>query len=110
MSVASTTIANARPWQVGRLTRLSIHPNASGMQFDQMSRTYIPAHYIHTMVAEFNDEPIFTLETNFSLSQDPVLGFNFEPSEKGTLKIYAIDSEKERFQKTRDVTNTVVKN
>jgi len=75
-----------------------------------MSRTYIPAHYIHTMAAEFNDQPIFKLDTNFSLSQDPVLGFNFEPSEKGTLKIYAIDSKKERFQKTWDVSNAVVKN
>jgi len=74
-----------------------IHPNASGMQFDQMSRTYIPAHYIHTMVAEFNDKPLFRLETNFSLSQDPMLGFNFEPTENGVLKIYALDSKNKRF-------------
>ena len=81
-----------------------VHPNASGMQFDQMSRTYIPAHYIHTMAAEFNDEPLFTLETNFSLSQDPFLAFNFEPKEDGVLKLYALDSKNERFQKSWRIT------
>jgi len=109
--VFEASITNLLDPKVPALARIRIiHPNASGMQFDQMSRTYIPAHYIHTMAAEFNDQPIFKLDTNFSLSQDPVLGFNFEPSEKGTLKIYAIDSKKERFQKTWDVSNAVVKN
>jgi len=77
-----------------------IHPNASGMQFDQMTRTYIPPHYIHTMGAEFNGQKLFQLETNFSLSQDPVLGFNFQPEEDGDLTIYAVDSKDSRFQKT----------
>jgi len=73
------------------------HPNASGMQFDQFTRTYIPAHYVHTMRAEFNDKLLFTLSTNFSLSQDPVLGFNFRPREPGTLKMTALDSKNQEF-------------
>jgi len=77
-----------------------VHPNASGMQFDQFTRTYIPAHFIHTMGAELNGQPLFTLATNFSLSQDPVLGFNFVPEDDGELTIYAIDSEKRRFEKS----------
>lgn len=94
--------------KVPALARIRIiHPNASGMQFDQMSRTYIPAHYIHTMAAEFNGTPIFHLETNFSMSQDPVLGFNFEPNDAGELKLYAIDSKKQRFEKTWQI-NTAV--
>jgi len=77
-----------------------IHPNASGMQFDQFSRTYIPAHFIHTIGAKFNGREIFTLDTNFSLSQDPSIGFNFVPLEDGEMTIYAIDSKDERFEKT----------
>jgi len=80
-----------------------IHPNASGMQFDQFTRTYIPAHYIHTMTAEFNDTPLFILNTNFSLSQDPVLGFNFQPEESGTLKLTATDSKNQRFEQSWQV-------
>lgn len=77
-----------------------IHPNASGMQFDQFTRTYIPAHYIHTMRAEFNGRALFTLDTNFSLSQDPVLGFNFRPEHSGTLTLSAIDSKNQQFRQS----------
>lgn len=77
-----------------------VHPNASGMQFDQYTRTYIQPHYIHTMVAEYNGRKLFTLDTNFSLSQDPVLGFNFSPEEDGQLTIYALDSKEGRFEQS----------
>lgn len=92
--------------KVPALARIRIiHPNASGMQFDQFTRTYIPAHYIHTMKAAFNDELLFTLNTNFSLSQDPVLGFNFRPKESGTLTLSAIDSEDRRFEQSWDISS-----
>ena len=94
------SVSNLLDPKVPALARIRIvHPNASGMQFDQMSRTYIPAHYIHTMYAEYNGDPIFHLDTNFSLSQDPVLGFNFKPQEDGELRLSAIDSKKNTFQK-----------
>jgi len=83
-----------------------VHPNASGMQFDQMTRTYIPPHYIHTMGAEFNGRKLFQLDTNFSLSQDPVLGFNFQPEEDGELTIYAVDSKDSKFQKSWELRST----
>lgn len=83
-----------------------VHPNASGMQFDQYTRTYIQPHYVHTIGADFNDKKLFTLETNFSLSQDPVLGFNFKPGEDGELKIYAIDSKDQRFEQSWKVEST----
>ena len=79
--------------------RLS-HPNASGMQFDQFSRTYIPAHYVHTINAAFNGKKLFTVDTNFSLSQDPVLGFNFKPESDGELSIEAIDSENQTYRES----------
>lgn len=87
-----------------------IHPNASGMQFDQFTRTYIQPHYIHTMVAQFNGQTLFTLDTNFSLSQDPVLGFNFTPEEGGELLIYALDSENQRYEKAFEVAGALAKN
>lgn len=79
--------------------RLS-HPNASGMQFDQFTRTYIPAHYIHTINASYNGEKLFTVDTNFSLSQDPVLGFNFKPESDGELSIEAVDSENQTYSES----------
>ena len=79
--------------------RLS-HPNASGMQFDQFTRTYIPPHYIHTIKATFNGKALFTVDTNFSLSQDPVLGFNFIPESDGELSIEAIDSKSQTYEES----------
>ena len=105
LGVIDADIANLLNPAVPALANIRVtHPNASGMQFDQMSRTYIPPHYIHTIVAEFNDKLLFTVETNFSLSQDPVLGFNFEPSENGILKIYALDSKEQRFEESWRIT------
>lgn len=83
-----------------------VHPNASGMQFDQFTRTYIQPHYVHTMVAQFNGETLFKLDTNFSLSQDPVLGFNFSPREDGDLLIYALDSKDQRFEQSWSITGS----
>lgn len=77
-----------------------VHPNASGMQFDQFTRTYIPPHFVHTMGAAFDGKPLFTLATNFSLSQDPVLGFDFRAPVDGVLSLYAVDSENKRFEQS----------
>jgi sulfur-oxidizing protein SoxY len=85
-----------------------IHPNASGMQFDQFTRSYIQPHYVHTIGAEFNGKTLFTVETNFSLSQDPVLGFNFQPEIDGDLTIYALDSKNKRFERSWPVSGTKV--
>lgn len=80
-----------------------IHPNASGMQFDQFTRTYIPAHFVHTITARFDDKLLFSVDTNFSLSQDPTLGFNFKPEKSGRLTIRAVDSKDKVFEQSWDV-------
>ena len=44
------------------------HPNNSGVQFDQISRNYIPAFYVHSIVTELDGEDLLNVETNFSMS------------------------------------------
>jgi len=74
------------------------HPNNSGMQFDQISRNYIPAFFVHTIAAEMNGKPLLTVETNFSLSENPIvrLDFHSEKTEQSDLSVYAIDSNGDR--------------
>lgn len=75
------------------------HPNNSGMQFDQISRLFIPAYFIHTIGVKYDGEEIIKLETNFSLSENPTLRFDFVPEKKnGTIDIYAIDSKLALFE------------
>ncbi|OED38114.1 quinoprotein dehydrogenase-associated SoxYZ-like carrier [Chromatiales bacterium (ex Bugula neritina AB1)] len=76
------------------------HPNNSGMQFDQISRNYIPAFFVHTIVAELDGKPLLDIETNFSLSENPVIRLNFSPeTTQKNLLVYAVDSKGNRYQK-----------
>lgn len=84
------------------------HPNNSGMQFDQVSRNYIPAFFVHTIVAELNGKPLIDVETNFSLSENPVVRFNFTPSPGLTqsavaMLVYATDSKGNRYEKSLEL-------
>ncbi len=83
------------------------HPNNSGMQFDQISRNYIPAFYVHKIAAELNGEQLIDVETNFSLSENPVVYLNFKPrsgsaksSSPPEIRVYAEDSKGNRYQKS----------
>ena len=80
------------------------HPNNSGMQFDQISRNYIPAYFVHKIGVSFNDEEVFTLDTNFSLSEDPSVHFTFVPKEDGVISVYALDTKNNRFENSWPVT------
>lgn len=74
------------------------HPNSSGLQFDQVSRTYIPAHYVRHIAVRFNGEVLLDLETDISLSEDPSIEFRFHPGSGGTLAAEADDSKGARFR------------
>ena len=77
------------------------HPNNSGMQFDQISRNYIPAFFVHSIVAELDGEEILNVETNFSMSENPVVRFQFaNPSTADKLKVYAVDSKDNRYEQS----------
>ena len=68
------------------------HPNSSGLQFDQISRTYIPAHYVQDISVRYDGASVLEAETDISISEDPSLRFAFIPSRKGVLEVVAHDS------------------
>lgn len=89
------------------------HPNNSGMQFDQISRNYIPAFFVQNISAEIDGQSLIDVETNFSLSENPVLRLSFK-SDLGTLqsastmRVYAIDSKGNRYEKSLEVKNNLL--
>ncbi len=92
--------ARAGSWQSEAVIKIS-HPNNSGMQFDQISRNYIPAFYIHTIGAQIDGKPLVDVETNFSLSENPVVDVRFrERVEPSDLLVYALDSKGNRYEQT----------
>src|SRR6188768_958860 len=69
--------AAGKPVQAQLMIR---HPNFNGMQMDQLTRLYTPAHFIRTIDITYDDQPVLHLESDISLSTDPVIAFGFKPS------------------------------
>ena len=86
------------PGQSSTVQVMVSHPNNSGMQFDQVSRHYIPAHFVHKLGVSYNDKEIVKIDTNFSLSENPAIRFSFVPERNGKLAAYAIDTKNNRFE------------
>jgi sulfur-oxidizing protein SoxY len=85
-------------------TQLMIkHPNSSGLQFDQISRHYIPADFIRTIQVTYNGEEVFTADTDISISEDPSIHFGFEPRKAGVLEVYVKDSKGRTFSHSVDL-------
>lgn len=93
------------PLSIAEATIKISHPNNSGMQFDQISRNYIPAFYVHSIVAELNGEELLNVETNFSMSENPVVRFQFsKPNAEDSLSVYALDSKNNRYEQAIEAT------
>lgn len=76
------------------------HPNFNGMQMNQVSRLYTPARFIQTIDVTDGPQKVFDLETGISLASNPVINFEFLPTDKGPLKIEVTDSDKGHWEKT----------
>jgi len=80
------------------------HPNNSGMQFDQISRNYIPAFYVNKIGAALNGKELMVIETNFSMSENPTVRLAFNSDEAfEDLSVYAIDSKGNKYEQSADV-------
>lgn len=91
------------PGKSAQATLMIRHPNFNGMQMDQLTRAYTPARYIKEIKVTYNDKDVFTLESDISLSTDPVIEFGFKPEAKGQIKVAATDTEDGHWEKTFDV-------
>jgi len=81
------------------------HPNNSGMQFDQVSRNYIPAFFVHTIEASMNGKPFVKLDTTFSLSENPEIRLAYPPGTTyGELAVHVLDSKGNRYSAATDST------
>lgn len=77
------------------------HPNNSGMQFDQVSRNYIPAFYVNHIRADLDGVPLLDVETNFSMSENPVIRLAFEKGQAASqLEVVARDSKGNEYRKS----------
>lgn len=79
------------------------HPNFNGMQMNQITRYYTPPRFIRTIDATYEGGSIFHLDSDISMSTDPVITFGFVPQAKGQLKVVVHDSNDATFDHSFDV-------
>jgi sulfur-oxidizing protein SoxY len=94
------TFSPGKPLQAQLMIR---HPNFNGMQMDQITRLFTPARFIRTIDATYDGAPVFHLDSDISLSTDPVITFGFVPDKKGTMKLVVRDSDNASFNHSFDV-------
>ncbi|WP_245419649.1 quinoprotein dehydrogenase-associated SoxYZ-like carrier [Phyllobacterium salinisoli] len=74
------------------------HPNNSGLQMDQLTRYYIPAHFIQGLTISQGDRLIMTMEGGISISEDPNFRFEFHSNPGEDIKVEASDTEGMKFE------------
>ncbi|MDQ2078731.1 quinoprotein dehydrogenase-associated SoxYZ-like carrier [Xanthobacteraceae bacterium Astr-EGSB] len=74
------------------------HPNNSGLQMDQVTRAYAPAHFVQTVKVWQGDELVLAMEGGISLSEDPNIRFSYVPNGAKTFRVEARDTEELVFK------------
>ena len=95
-----------RPDEPLKVKLLISHPNSSGLQMDPVTRNYIPADFMQTLNVTYNGQPIFRLESDIAISEDPSINFRFRPSDltsPGVITAEVLDSSQRHFSQSWSV-------
>ena len=74
------------------------HPNYSGLQMDQLTRYYIPAHFVRELTIRQGDDLVLRMEGGISISEDPNFRFTYRPNGAGAISAEAVDTEDQAFR------------
>lgn len=85
------------------------HPNYSGLQFNQLTRSEIPAHFINYLKIEQDGNVILEASPDISLSENPSFTFNYLNS-GGPIKVFVEDSEGQEFKGEFSSTQVISQN
>ena len=75
------------------------HPNYSGLQRDQMTQLFIPAHFIDHIEVWQGEDMLFSMDGGISISENPVFRFSYTDNGATALRVLATDTEGNRFEK-----------
>jgi sulfur-oxidizing protein SoxY len=82
------------------------HPNYSGMQMDQVTRLYIPAHFIKSVKISQGQDLLLSVESGISISENPVFRFDYRPNGAATFIADIVDSDGRSFHQEWQATAT----
>jgi sulfur-oxidizing protein SoxY len=74
------------------------HPNYSGMQMDQVTRLYVPAHFVRSVHIWQGDALLLAIEGGISISENPEFRFDYRPNGATSFSTEMEDSEGKTFR------------
>lgn len=74
------------------------HPNYSGLQRDQVTQLFVPAHFIDLLEVRQGDDLLFRLEGGISISENPVFRFDYTDNGAPEIIVEAHDTEGNVFR------------
>jgi sulfur-oxidizing protein SoxY len=74
------------------------HPNYSGMQMDQLTRLYVPAHFVKSVRIWQGDALLLSIESGISISENPEFRFDYRAIGAASFRAEVEDSEGNSFR------------
>lgn len=74
------------------------HPNYSGLQRNQVTQLFIPAHFIDHLEVWQGTEQLFTMDGGISISENPSFRFSYTDNGAPSLIVKASDTEGNSFE------------
>lgn len=82
------------------------HPNYSGMQMDQVTRLYIPAHFVKSVRVSQGQDLLLSVESGISISENPVFRFDYRSNGAAMFSADIEDSDGRSFHQEWPATAT----
>jgi sulfur-oxidizing protein SoxY len=76
------------------------HPNHTGMVMDQITLLYTPLRIVSEMEVREGDERVFTMKGSMTLSQDPMIDFDYKVNGAERMHILVNDSDGASWQQS----------
>lgn len=73
------------------------HPNYTGMQMDQLTRLYVPAHFVSQVRIWQGDDLLLSIDSGISISENPEFRFDYRPNGSTSFRAEIKDSEGRTF-------------
>jgi sulfur-oxidizing protein SoxY len=82
-----------------------LHPNDTGFELNQVTVMFIPPHFINAIRVRYDGEPLFDVDCDFSVSENPSWRFFFQPraDRGGLLSAEVTDSKEGHFRGQLDL-------
>ena len=74
------------------------HPNTTGLQMNQVTGYYIPAHFVDEIEIRLGDKTVLSIEGAISLSENPTVRFHFVQQGEAELSAHVEDTDGNVFK------------